>query len=72
LGVIKDLGNETIKDFYIFDVYTGEGVASGRKSIALGLILQELSRTLNDKEVDEIINKVISQLEKDVNASLRN
>jgi len=72
LSSIADLGISQIQDFYIFDVYTGEGVASGRKSIALGLILQELSRTLNDKEVDEIITKVISQLEKDVDASLRN
>lgn len=72
LASIEKLNISQIQDFYIFDVYTGEGVASGRKSIALGLILQELSRTLNDKEVDEIINKVISQLEKDVNASLRN
>jgi len=72
LTCIEKLGISQIQDFYIFDVYTGEGVASGRKSIALGLILQELSRTLNDKEVDEIITKVISQLEKDVGASLRN
>ena len=72
LSSIVNLGISQIQDFYIFDVYTGEGVASGRKSIALGLILQELSRTLNDKEVDEIITKVISQLEKDVGASLRN
>jgi len=72
LSSIEKLGISQIQDFYIFDVYTGEGVASGRKSIALGLILQELSRTLNDKEVDEIITKVISQLEKDVDASLRN
>jgi len=72
LYCIEKLGISQIQDFYIFDVYTGEGVASGRKSIALGLILQELSRTLNDKEVDEIITKVISQLEKDVDASLRN
>jgi phenylalanyl-tRNA synthetase beta chain len=72
LSSVADLGISQIQDFYIFDVYTGEGVASGRKSIALGLILQELSRTLNDEEVDEIITKVISQLEKDVDASLRN
>lgn len=71
LGVIKELGIETIKDFYIFDVYTGEGVPSGLKSIALGLILQDLSRTLNDKEVDEIVSQVISRLEKGVGASLR-
>jgi phenylalanyl-tRNA synthetase beta chain len=68
---IRGLGIKTIQDFYIFDVYTGEGVPSGLKSIALGLILQDLSRTLNDQEVDELVHQVVTSLEKDVGASLR-
>ena len=71
LDAVTELAIPEIQDLYIFDVYTGEGVASGLKSIALGLILQDLSRTLNDKEVEEIIIKVVSRLENYIGASLR-
>jgi phenylalanyl-tRNA synthetase beta chain len=71
VDAVTELAIPEIQDLYIFDVYTGEGVASGLKSIALGLILQDLSRTLNDKEVEEIIIKVVSRLENYIGASLR-
>ncbi len=44
---------EILVDLRIFDVYHGKGVDSGRKSVALGLILQESSRTLTDQEVED-------------------
>lgn len=62
---------EEIKDSLIFDVYTGEGVPKGRKSYALGLILQDLSRTLSEKEVEECVAKVMKRLGDDIGAILR-
>jgi len=53
-------------------VYSGEGVASGRKSIALGLILQDLSRTLSDEEVDAMMAQIVRHLEQEHKAALRN
>lgn len=55
----------------IFDVYRGKGIESGRKSLALGLILQESSRTLVDQEVDAAIEWVVVCLRKELGASLR-
>jgi phenylalanyl-tRNA synthetase beta chain len=55
----------------LFDIYQGEGIAAGKKSVALGLTFQLSSRTLIDSEIDEVIHRVISMLEGDFNASLR-
>jgi phenylalanyl-tRNA synthetase beta chain len=54
-----------------FDVYLGAGVPAGHKSLAISLILQDLSRTLSDQEVDQIINDVVQSLSKDLGVALR-
>jgi phenylalanyl-tRNA synthetase beta chain len=60
-----------LKELRIFDVYQGKGVESGRKSVALGLILQDLSRTLTDKEADDVVAAVLERLRSKLNARLR-
>ena len=62
---------EVLSEVRIFDVYRGDRVETGRKSLALGLILQDSSRTLTDDEVDRIIGAVLSRLNRDVGAVLR-
>jgi phenylalanyl-tRNA synthetase beta chain len=63
--------SERLQELKIFDVYSGKGVESGRKSIALGLILQDISRTLTDKEADETVAAVVADLRTVLNAKLR-
>lgn len=62
---IRDQGGEILQDVQIFDVYRGEGIEPGKKSMAIGLILQDTSRTLVDAEVisfmDAILNKLKGQ-----------
>ncbi len=55
----------------LFDVYTAEGIDSGRKSLALGLTLQDLSRTLTDSDVEVIVKQVLEHLEHEFGAILR-
>lgn len=55
----------------VFDVYTGPGLTSGRKSVAMGLILQDASRTLTDQDADRCTAAVMAALERDVGARLR-
>ena len=55
----------------IFSVYTGKGMPKGKKSISLGLILQALSRTLRDEEIEATVTLIISQLETKVGAEIR-
>ncbi|MFN2301544.1 MAG: phenylalanine--tRNA ligase subunit beta [Gammaproteobacteria bacterium] len=56
---------------FIFDIYRGKGVEPGRKSVALGLILQETSRTLTDTEADAFVQRLVEHLGKRTGASLR-
>jgi phenylalanyl-tRNA synthetase beta chain len=60
-----------LRDLRVFDVYRGAGVDSGRKSVALGLILQESSRTLTDHDADQIVAAVVDRLRRELNASIR-
>jgi phenylalanyl-tRNA synthetase beta chain len=60
-----------LKEIKIFDVYRGQGVESGRKSVALGLIFQDSSRTLKDSEIDAIVSKIVKSLEQEFHAKLR-
>ncbi len=71
INTIKAVIPEILTDIRIFDVYHGKGVDFGRKSVALGLILQESSRTLTDQEVEDATSKVVIKLEKELGATLR-
>jgi phenylalanyl-tRNA synthetase beta chain len=62
---------EILREILLFDVYTGEKVDSGRKSLALGLILQESSHTLTDEKVEGVMARVIAALADRYNAQLR-
>jgi phenylalanyl-tRNA synthetase beta chain len=54
-----------------FDLYQGKGVENGRKSVALGLILQDLSRTLTDEDADRIVQTVLADLKTSLDARIR-
>lgn len=58
-------------DLQLFDEYRGEGIDSGRKSLTLGLTLQDSSRTLKDEVVEEVMVRVIDSLQSDLGAELR-
>ena len=60
-----------LSELRVFDVYRGPGVESGRKSIALGLILQDSSRTLTDVDADAVVTSVVSRLRDELSATIR-
>jgi phenylalanyl-tRNA synthetase beta chain len=55
----------------VFDVYRGPGLETGTKSIALGLIFQDISRTLTDDDVDSNVASIIAGLRASLNAKIR-
>ena len=71
LSVIDESSSDLVKETQLFDIYTGKGVEEGRKSVAFGLILQEFSRTLTDNEVDTEIENIVSTLNQQFAATLR-
>jgi phenylalanyl-tRNA synthetase beta chain len=60
-----------LSELRVFDVYRGPNVESGRKSIALGLILQDSSRTLTDVDADAVVVAVVAQLRDVLSATIR-
>ncbi|HKJ09142.1 MAG TPA: phenylalanine--tRNA ligase subunit beta [Gammaproteobacteria bacterium] len=68
---VRNTAGPALQELRVFDVYRGKGIESGRKSIAFGLILQDSSRTLTDKDVDAVISAVTTQLRDHFGATLR-
>jgi phenylalanyl-tRNA synthetase beta chain len=60
-----------LRDLRVFDVYRGPGVEAGRKSVALGLIFQDISRTLTEDDVAGIMTAVVADLRVSLNAKIR-
>jgi phenylalanyl-tRNA synthetase beta chain len=61
-----------LNDWVLFDCFRGPGVQTGRKSLAIGLILQDSSRTLTDQDADRSVAEVVKLLESEFGARLRN
>jgi phenylalanyl-tRNA synthetase beta chain len=55
----------------LFDEYRGKGIDSGRKSLALGLTLQDSSRTLNEDDVEQVMTQVMTALQTRLGARQR-
>ena len=60
-----------LSELRVFDVYRGPHVEFGRKSIALGLILQDSSRTLTDVDADAVVTAVVARLRDELSATIR-
>ncbi len=71
IDIIKAEAGSWLSDLQLFDQYRGKGIDSGRKSLALGLTLQDSSRTLKDSDVEGVIQRVVSALESRLGARLR-
>jgi phenylalanyl-tRNA synthetase beta chain len=71
MATMRKAAGELLVDLQLFDEYRGEGIDSGRKSLALALTLQDSSRTLKDEVVEEILARVVRSLQSDLGAELR-
>ncbi len=71
LQLIEKVGGNYLIDLNLFDVYQGNGVDEGYKSLAIALILQDTSKTLEEKDITDVIDRVVETLKSELNASLR-
>ncbi len=72
---IRNLAYQTesnlLKSVHLFDVYEGEGIERGKKSYAVTFVLQDLTKTLIDSEIDEVMDRLMNAYEKKLNAKIR-
>ncbi len=71
LNSVSKMAGNLLVNLELFDEYRGKGIDSGRKSLALGLTLQDSSRTLKDSEVEALLARVVTALETEFGARLR-
>ena len=71
LEVVREAAGELLQELVIFDIYQGQGVEKGRKSMAFGLILQDYSRTLTEDDIESAVGRITDGLGKKLGASLR-
>ena len=72
---IEKIAHETekklLKEVSLFDVYEGKNLEAGKKSYAVSFLLQDENATLNDKQIDKVMQKLIANLQNRLGAVLR-
>lgn len=67
----KKTERKLLKGLSLFDVYEGKNLPEGKKSYAVNFVLQDKEKTLNDKQIDAVMQKIRQNLEKELGAQLR-
>jgi len=70
-SLIRRTGGDSVSAVRLFDVFRGEQIGAGKKSLAYNLTYQALDRTLTDSEAAQIRNKIVKRLEQELGAKLR-
>ena len=71
ISLVKKINKELIKEVKIFDVYQGDNIDPGKKSIAFNVTLEPKDKTLNEKDIDEVSQKIILTVQEKTGATLR-
>ncbi len=71
VSIIKKTAGRLLTNIELFDVYTGENVKADEKSLAYSLTFEDKDKTLNDTEVNNVIDKIIKSLKDNLGAELR-
>jgi phenylalanyl-tRNA synthetase beta chain len=69
--IARQTEKKLLKRVELFDVYEGDKLPAGKKSYAVNFILQDEEKTMNDKQIDAIMQKLITNIKKQLNAELR-
>ena len=71
LSLIKSDDSGIIEDYWVFDVYQEDSVGKGKKSVALSLVLRDKGKTLTDDDANRVQQRILRELEKNIEAELR-
>ncbi len=71
VNIIKSVNNKLIKSVRVFDVFEGENIPEGKKSIAVNVTIQSEEKTLNENDLDNINKLIISSVESKSGAKIR-
>ena len=69
--IAKDNGKDLLESFKVFDIYEGDNIEKGKKSLAFSLVFRSKDRTLTDDDISTISENVVKSIEKQLGAVLR-
>ncbi len=70
-AVVRESERKLLKDVVLFDAYEGDKLPEGKKSYAISITLQDDDKTLQDKQIEAVMNKIVTNLTKKLGAQLR-
>ena len=71
ISLVKNIDKELIKSVKIFDIYQGENIEKGKKSIAFNVTFEPKHKTLSEKDIEEVCKKIINEVQSSTGATLR-
>ena len=71
LQIALETEKHILKSVNLFDVYEGDNLPDGKKSYALSFVLEDKTKTLSEKHIDKVINKLIRSYENKIGAEVR-
>ena len=71
IQVAKSINKNLIKDVFIYDVYKGNKIPAGKKSIAIKVLIQPIHETLTDEDLEKISSDLIESVNKKISGTLR-
>ena len=70
-AAVRESERKLLRSVKLFDVYEGKNLPEGKKSYAITITLQDDEKTMQDKQIDAIMSKIIANLKKQIGAELR-
>jgi phenylalanyl-tRNA synthetase beta chain len=70
-NLAKNAERKILQEVNLFDVYKGKGVEEGKKSYGVSFIFRDDSKTLTDKQVDQVMDRLLAEFKKELGAGLR-
>ena len=70
-NIIKNLDNNIIKKVITFDIFEGQNIPEGKKSVAINVVIQSQDKTLTESDLDQISQKIISTVKEKTGATIR-
>ena len=70
-AVVRSSEKRLLKGVSLFDVYEGDKLPEGKKSYAISITLQDNEKTLQDKQIEAVMKKIVTNLQKQLGAELR-
>ena len=68
--IAEDKSDELLESFEVFDIYTGNQIEEGKKSVAFNLVFRSYEKTLKDEEVNAIVKEIVEALSSELGAFL--